>query len=125
MIVGLKEDAWLRLNPLHPGRHIAGGWLDAVDEYPGMSVSEAAEKLGVSRAALSRIVDGRAPVTPALAMKMEALGWATADTWLRLQTRYDIAQARKRLNQPRSSAPAARRIERMKAEVEQTTQEAA
>ena len=105
MIVGAKESDWGRRNPLHPGLHIAA-WLEAADDYPGMTVSEAARKLSVSRNSLSRVVNGRAPVTPALALKMEALGWATADDWMRLQIRYDLAQARKRLNRPRAEAPA-------------------
>ncbi len=118
MIVGAREDAWLLLNPPHPGGMIKTGCLDAVDDYPGMTVSEAAEKLGVSRTSLSRVVNGRGPITLDLAMKMEAIGWATADAWMRLQIDWDIAQARKRLNQPRAAAPAVLQEKRLPAEAE-------
>lgn len=122
MIAGLKDDAWTVRNPPHPGQFIRSGCLDAADDYPGMTVSEAADKLGVSRAAFSRVVNGQRPVTLALAMKMEAVGWSTADIWLELQARYDIAQERKRLNRPLAAAPAVRDIERMKAEAEVETE---
>ncbi len=116
MIAGMKDDDWLELNPYHPGEFIRDGVLDAVDDYPGMTVSEAAAKLGIHRATFSRIVNGRAPVTVGVAMKMEALGWATADAWMERQMKWDIAQARKRLNQPRAAAPAVRDIGRLEAE---------
>ncbi len=48
----------------------------------------------------------RAPITLDLALKMEAAGWSTADVWMEFQTDYDLAQARKRLNQPLAKAPA-------------------
>ncbi len=117
-----RENAWLALNPPHPGGMIKTGWLDALEEYPGMSVSAAAEKLGVSRSTLSRVVNERAPITLDLAMKMEAAGWATADAWMDLQTKYDVAQARKRLNQPRAAAPALQHIKRLKAEAAAETE---
>ncbi len=109
MIVGLSPDSWLRRNPRHPGRHITVH-LEAdeeePEEYPGMPVAEMARKLGVSRSRLSRVCREQAPVTLDLAMKLEAYGWATADTWMEMQTRYDIAQERKRLNRPLTQAPA-------------------
>ncbi len=117
-----RENAWLVLNPPHPGGMIKTGWLDALEEYPGMSVSAAAEKLGVSRSTLSRVVNERAPITLDLAMKMEAAGWATADAWMDLQTKYDVAQARKRLNRPRAAAPALRHIKRLKTEAATETE---
>ena len=105
MIVGLSPDSWLRRNPMHPGSHIAFH-LEADEEYPGMSVAEMARKLGVSRSRLSRVCKEQAPITLDLAMKLEAYGWATADAWMGMQTRYDIAQERKRLNRPLTQAPA-------------------
>ena len=105
MIVGLSPDSWLRRNPRHPGRHIAFH-LEADEEYPGMSVAEMARKLGVSRSRLARVCREQSPITLDLAMKLEAYGWATADAWMGMQTRYDIAQERKRLNRPLTQAPA-------------------
>lgn len=74
MIPGADESACLRVNPPHPGGAFQCGWLDANDEYPGMTLDEAAAKLGIDRAALSRIVEGRAPIDMNLALKMETLG---------------------------------------------------
>lgn len=105
MIAGLSPDSWLRRDPLHPGGLVAVH-IEPVDDYAGMSVAEAARRLGVSRSRLSRVLKGHGPVTLDLAMKLEAVGWATADHWMDLQTRYDIAQERKRLNRPLTQAPA-------------------
>lgn len=116
MIVGLSDDSWLRLNPPHPGGIIRDGYLDASEEYPGMTVAAAAAALGVNQADFLQVVNERRPITIDLAMKMEACGWGTADGWMRLQTKYDIAQARKRLNQPLASAPAVRAEKQAQAE---------
>ncbi len=88
----IREDAWLRRNPPHPGRTIRDGCL--VD---GMTVGEAAAKLGVARHTLSRVLNGKAGITPAMALKLEAVGWSNAAFWVRLQGSYDLAQARKRM----------------------------
>ena len=124
MIIGESEDAYFRVNPSHPGVLFRGGWLDAVDDYPGMSVTAAAAKLGIDRGRLSRVVNGRAPISIDLALKMEALGWSTADNWLEAQTKYDLAQARKRLNQPLAQAPAVLRKKQLLAEAEAIEQDA-
>ena len=107
MIIGVSENAWMRLNPAHPGGLLKRGILDEVDDYPGMTVAAAAKKLGMSRSHFSRIVNERAPVTVAAAMKLEAAGWGTADSWLQFQLKFDLAQERKRLNRPLAQAPAA------------------
>lgn len=125
MIVGLSPDSWLRRNPSHPGEHVADHF-EPIDDDPGMSVAEAARKLGVSRSRLSRVIKGKGPVTLDLAMKLEAIGWATADHWMRLQTRYDIARERKRLNRPLTQAPAyIREQERLRVEAAEAQAEAA
>lgn len=105
MIAGTSPDAWLRRNPPHPGGHIALH-LEPAEDYPGTSVTEAAKKLGVSRSRLSRVLNGKSPITLDLAMKLESIGWACADDWMEFQTRYDIAQERKRLNRPLTQSPA-------------------
>ncbi len=48
MIAGMKSDDWLALNPSHPGEFIRDGVLDAVADYPGMTVSEAGGEAGGS-----------------------------------------------------------------------------
>ena len=98
-------------SPSHPGGILKSGYIEAFENYPGKTVGETAALLGVSRVTLSRVLNERRPVTLDLAMKLEKVGLATADIWMELQTKYDIAQARKRLNQPRAAAPAVRAAE--------------
>lgn len=116
MILETDESVYLRVNSPHPGGAFQCGWLDANDEYPGMTLDEAAAKLDIDRAALSRIVEGRAPITMNLALKMETLGWGVADDWLKHQLDYDLAQTRKQRNQPLAKAPAVLREKKMLAE---------
>ena len=78
-------------NPLHPGRSIKRNCLDPL----GLSVTEAAKVLGVARHTLSRVLNGRAAVSPAMAIRLEKAGWSNAEFWLRRQTTYDLARARK------------------------------
>ena len=65
-----------------------------------MTIGETAAKLGINRVTLSLVINGRARITIVLALKLEAGGWGAADSWLRRQASYDLAQARKSLNQP-------------------------
>ena len=79
------------MNPPHPGRSIKRNCLDPL----GLSVTEAAKVLGVARHTLSRVLNGRAAVSPTMAIRLEKAGWSNAEFWLRRQTTYDLAQARK------------------------------
>lgn len=80
-------------NPPHPGLTLRDDVLPAL----GLSVTEAAEQLGVSRVALSRVLNGRAAVSPDMALRIEAwLGVARggdARVWLAQQSSYDVWQA--------------------------------
>ena len=77
-------------NPAHPGEILR----DCLRET---SVSEAARRLGVTRANLSRIVNGRAAVSAEMAVRLALLLPNTdAAFWLRLQAQYDIWQAEQR-----------------------------
>ena len=78
-------------SPPHPGRSIK----DACLEPLGLSVSEGAKLLGVARNSLSRVIHGHAAISPEMAIRLEKMGWSTADAWLRMQTAYDLARARK------------------------------
>ena len=78
-------------NPAHPGRIIKDGCLDAL----GLSVSDAAEHLGVRRTTLSRLINGRSGVSADMAIRLEKAGWSNADQWMRLQAAYELAQARR------------------------------
>ena len=78
-------------NPPHPGGSIRENCLEPL----GLSVTEAAEVLGVARHTLSRVLNGHAGISPDMAIRLEKAGWSSADFWLRRQTSYDLAQARK------------------------------
>ena len=78
-------------NPPHPGR-----LLRADIEALGLSVAEAAEGLGVTRQQLYNVLNGKSAVTPEMAVRLEKGIGSTAETWLNLQTAYDLAQARAR-----------------------------
>lgn len=65
----------------------------------GLNVTEAAGVLGVARHTLSRVLNGHAAISPEMAIRLEKAGWSNAEFWLRQQTTYDLAQARKREHQ--------------------------
>lgn len=88
-------------NPPHPGEIIR----DAI-EAEGWTVSDAAARLGVVRSTLSRVINGRAGVSPRLALALEGLGWSDAGHWMRMQGAYDLAQARHNPLRSRQRAPA-------------------
>ncbi|MFZ6759218.1 HigA family addiction module antitoxin [Undibacterium sp. Ji50W] len=82
-------------NPPHPGETLREDILPAL----GLNVTEAAEQLGITRAALSRVLNGRAAISPVMALRLEAwLGvdnGGRADVWIAEQAAYDLWQARK------------------------------
>ena len=78
-------------NPPHPGETLREDVLPAL----GLSVAESARQLGISRVQFSRVLHGHAPISPALALRLELwLSGPTADVWLRMQLAYDLWQAR-------------------------------
>lgn len=56
-----------------------------------LSVTDAAERLGVSRVTLSRVIHGHARISPNLAVRLERAGAGTARVWLSMQTAHDLA----------------------------------
>ena len=82
-------------NPPHPGRSIQMNCLEPL----GLSVTDAAKGLGVARHTLSRVLNGHAGISADMAIRLEKAGWSNAEFWLRLQTAYDLAQARLRQEQ--------------------------
>ena len=77
-------------NPSHPGNLIKA----EIDEL-GITVIDAARALGISRQQLHAVIAGRAGVTAEMAVRLEKALGSTADTWLRMQMNYDLAQIRK------------------------------
>jgi addiction module HigA family antidote len=82
----------LMKNPSHPGEVIYWGVLEPLD----LSIAKAAEILGVRRATLSAVINGRAALSPDLALRVEKAFGPTVDHLLRIQAAYDAAQVRKR-----------------------------
>ncbi len=82
-------------NPPHPGETLREDILPAL----GLTVTDAAAQLGVTRAALSRVLNARAAISPEMALRLEAwLGvenGGRADLWVAQQAAFDLWQARK------------------------------
>ena len=79
------------LNPCHPGEILRDN-VEAAE----MSVTEAAAQLGCTRQALSRLLNGKAGISPTMALALERIGWSNASYWMRLQAAYELAQERRR-----------------------------
>ena len=92
-------------NPPHPGELIRELCLKPL----GLSVTAAAKGLGVTRKALSELINGRSGVSPEMALRLEKAFGSTAETWLRTQLEYDLWQTAQRagdLKVTRFAAPA-------------------
>ena len=79
-------------NPPHPGLSVRHDCLEPL----GLSVTEAARQLGISRKQLSDLVNGHAGISPEMAIRLDKAFGGGAETWLRLQAAYDLCQAMKR-----------------------------
>ena len=79
-------------NPAHPGGFVKSEIVEAV----GLSVTGAATALGVTRPALSALLNERASLSPEMALRIEKVFGVSMDTLLRMQTSYDIARTRER-----------------------------
>ena len=82
-------------NPPHPGFSVRHDCLEPL----GLSVTEAARKLGVSREQLSDVVNGHSGISPEMAIRLDKAFGGGANTWYRLQAAYDLAQAMKKADQ--------------------------
>jgi addiction module HigA family antidote len=84
-------------NPAHPG--------EVLKDYLGkMTVKEAAIRLGVTRAHLSRILNGHAGITAAMSLRLSSALGTTPEFWLKMQMQHDLWHAQ------RSKRPAIRRF---------------
>lgn len=79
-------------NPPHPGELIKYECLEALS----LSVTKGAEILGVSRQTLSNLISGHTNITPEMAIRLEKAFGGTAESWLRMQLAYDLAQIQKK-----------------------------
>jgi addiction module HigA family antidote len=76
-------------NPPHPGESIRADCLEPL----GLTVTRAAKALGISRQALNNLINGQAAISPEMAIRLDKAFGGGAETWLRLQAAYDLAQA--------------------------------
>lgn len=73
-------------SPKHPGQLVQEILIDAA----GLSVTEAAERLGVTRTTLSRLLNGHSDISPTMALRLSKLLGTSVDMWVNLQAQYDI-----------------------------------
>ena len=76
-------------NPPHPGQSVLYDCMEPL----GLSVAETARRLGVSRKQLSALVNGRAGISPEMAIRLDKAFGGGAATWYQMQAGYDLAQA--------------------------------
>ena len=79
-------------NPPHPGEVLRQLCLEPL----GLNVTDAAKGLGVSRKTLSAILNGRAGISPEMAVRLSLAFGTTSESWLNQQVQYDLWQAEKR-----------------------------
>ncbi len=79
-------------NPPHPGRSIKDACLDPLE----LSITKGAEILGVTRVALSNVINGKSAITPEMAIRLSKAFGSEPKTWLKMQWAYDLAQAEKK-----------------------------
>lgn len=79
-------------SPAHPGGFVRSEIIEALE----LSVTDAAKALGVTRPALSALVNQRAALSPEMALRIEKAFGVSMDTLMRMQNSYDIAQVRHR-----------------------------
>ena len=78
-------------NPPHPGLSVRHDCLEPL----GLSIAEGAKVLGVTRQAMNNLVTGKAGISAEMAIRLEKAFGGGAETWLRMQAAYDLAQAEK------------------------------
>ena len=78
-------------SPPHPGLTIRHDCLEPL----GLSVTEAAKALGIARQTLNNVINGKAAISPEMAIRLDKAFGGGAEVWFRIQTSYDLAQAMK------------------------------
>jgi addiction module HigA family antidote len=79
-------------NPPHPGLHVRHDCLEAL----GLSVTQGAKVLGVTRQALNNLVNAKSGISPEMAIRLSKAFGGSSAVWLKMQMNYDLAQAEKR-----------------------------
>ena len=81
-------------NPPHPGLTVK---FDCLDEL-GLSIAQGAKVLGVTRQALNNLVSGKSGVSPEMAVRLSKAFGSSPETWLGMQTDYDLAEVLRRVD---------------------------
>jgi len=92
-------------NPIHPGRIVRHDCLEPL----ALTITAAAKALGVSRQTLNNVVNEKTGISAEMAIRLSKAFGSTAETWLALQTVFDLAQARKSASQIRVKRYVARK----------------
>lgn len=92
LITTSEEEPMPMKNPPHPGHSVRHDCIEPL----GLSITEAARALGVSRKQLSDLVNCHAGISPEMAIRLDKAFGGGADAWLRLQAAYDLARTMKR-----------------------------
>ena len=79
-------------NPPHPGETVRYDCLEPL----GLTVTEGAKALGVTRQTLNNLVNGKSGISPEMAIRLSKAFGSSPETWLKMQLDYDLAQARQR-----------------------------
>ena len=102
----MKKEYWVteepRMTPVHPGEFLREDVFPAL----GITISEAARQLGVSRQTLHRILAGTIGITPEMALRLGKFCGNGPGLWLRMQQKYDLWHARKRIGAEIDKIPA-------------------
>jgi antitoxin HigA-1 len=75
-------------NPPHPGRLVLRQCIEPL----GLTITDAADALGVTRTTLSELVNGKRGISPEMAVRLSKVFGGSAESWLTQQAQYDLAQ---------------------------------
>ncbi len=78
-------------NPPHPGRIVRQECIEPL----GLTIKEAAERLGIKRQTLNNLVNGKAGISPEMSIRLSKAFGSSPEVWLGLQMEYDLAEANK------------------------------
>lgn len=79
-------------NPPHPGEHIREDCLEPLN----LTVTKAAELLGVKRQTLNNVINGHSGISPEMAIRLSKAFGGSPEVWLRMQMAYDLSQAQQK-----------------------------
>jgi addiction module HigA family antidote len=105
MKITIKEDSMRMHNPPHPGEIIREFCIEPLN----LSVTEAANALGVTRKTLSALLNGRSGISPEMALRLSKVFGRTPEGWLRLQLQFDLSKTEQSVD--------IRRLKRLEANV--------